>query len=179
MVGPRGRRTGRHVGFGMQSRRSEIQGGAGAVPSAVLKRCFGRGSIFRPARKGGLSLASQERVEDRGPGHPLDAGRVVRHTVNQKAGAFEREKFEDHYETALGRFDGRAAQECRWRRGRSEELEKAGQKTKKPAAGQKETDADRRQEAGRRRSAAEDCLTDAGLETEAPRPSAYDAPPLS
>ena len=98
---------------------------------------------------------------------------LARHIVEQKAGSFEPDKFEDQYETALvdlinqkragkpitpkerparrerRRPDGRAAQERRRRRGRDQGSEEAGQEGQE-GGGRPEgnADADRRQEAG-------------------------------
>ena len=98
---------------------------------------------------------------------------LARHIVNQKAGRFEPDKFEDHYETALvdlinqkragkpitpkerparrerRRPDGGAAPERRRRRGRDQGAEEAGQEAAE-GGGRSEgnADADRGQEAG-------------------------------
>jgi DNA end-binding protein Ku len=90
---------------------------------------------------------------------------LARHIVNQKAGRFEPDKFEDQYETALvgqanhregaaarrerGRPDGRAAQERRRRGGRHQRPKKAGQETAQGGGGPEgNADADRWQEIG-------------------------------
>ncbi len=98
---------------------------------------------------------------------------LARHIVNQKAGRFEPDKFEDQYETALidlinaearrqadhrkgtaarrerGGSDGCTAQEHRRRRGRAKALKKPAKKPRKAASGSKgNADVDRRQEAG-------------------------------
>jgi hypothetical protein len=98
---------------------------------------------------------------------------LARHIVNQKAGHFEPDKFEDQYETAPDRpdqpearrqthcregasagrerrgSDGRAAQEHRWWRwrGPAGAVEEAGQEVKESGVGPEgNADADRRQE---------------------------------